>query len=203
MQTEKALSQKFIQYLKEHGYPEESIVCEWKIGNYRVDLAIIDIQTKKVMAIYEFKNSNYKNSNIVYNQMVKFLDEIGDYTIPAYIVYDYDNEYGFSVKKIEINNEKNIGNDIPNYKILQNSFNNGYIIQKQKEKEKVKDKLNIVCIIMSVLVTIVLILDLLGYIDMTTNRIILLGTSIGLFIFPFAKSIKILGIEVERKNTNK
>ena len=127
MQTEKALSQKFIQYLKEHGYPEESIVCEWKIRNYRVDLAIIDIQTKKVMAIYEFKNSNYKNSNIAYNQIVKFLDEIGDYTIPAYIVYDYNNEYGFSVKKIEVNSEKNIGNDIPNYKILQNSFNNGYM----------------------------------------------------------------------------
>lgn len=203
MQTERALSQKFIQYLKEHGYPEESIVCEWKIKNYRVDLAIIDIQTKKVMAIYEFKNSNYKNSNIGYNQILKFLDEIGDYTIPAYIVYDYDNEYGFNVKKVEINNEKNIGYDIPNYKILKNSFDSGYIIQKEKEKEKVKDNLNIVCVIMSIIVFIVLILDLLGYIDMTTNRIILLGTSIGLFVFPFAKSIKILGIEVERKNTKK
>ena len=206
MEIEKDLSQKFIRYLKEHGYPEESIVCEWKVKNFRVDLAIIDIQTKKVMAIYEFKNYNYKNSDFAYNHILKALGEIGDYSIPAYIVFNDVNELGFVVKKLEVdrNSEKdivvNIDYNIPNYKILQNSFDNGYVIQKTKEKENIKDKLGIISIFLAIIVVIILVLDILGKITMTTNRIILLGISIGLFLFPSIKSMKILGIEIEKKN---
>lgn len=199
MQIERDLTNRFIQYLIEHGYPEESIVCEWKIKNYRVDIAIIDVQTKQVMAIYEIKNRNYNKSDMVYNQMKKYLDEIGDYTIPAYIVYNSHNELGFTVKKVEIDYEKNIGKDVPNYATIQNSFNSGYVIQKTKEKEKLKDNLNIICVCTSLFVMLLLIFDIVGWIEMTTNRIILLGISIGLFIFQFLKSIKILGVEIEKK----
>ena len=205
MEGNKDLSQKFIQYLKEHGYPEESIVCEWKIKEYRVDLAIIDIQTKNVMAIYEFKNHNYRNNIFVYEHMLKALGEIGDYSIPAYIVFDDDNEPGFFVRKIETN--KNFKNDnipnievsVPNYRILQNSFDSGYVIQKTKEKDSVKDTLGKISIILGILVAIVLILDMIGIINMTTNRLILLGIMIGLFLFPSVQNVKILGIEIEKK----
>lgn len=42
MELEKDVMKRFIEYLKEHGYPENSLATEYRIGKkHRVDLVVL------------------------------------------------------------------------------------------------------------------------------------------------------------------
>ena len=53
--TERNLIIRLKNYLLKHGYPEESILIEYKIGRYRADLVVIDTQTNIPIQIFELK----------------------------------------------------------------------------------------------------------------------------------------------------
>jgi len=54
---EKDLLFSLIKYLTSHGYPEEALALEWKVGQkYRVDLAVIEPVTNKPIALFELKS---------------------------------------------------------------------------------------------------------------------------------------------------
>lgn len=204
MQIEKDLSEKFIKYLLEHGYPQKSIVTEWKVGNFRVDIAILDTTTKKVMAIYEFKNREI-DARMAKVQLLKYVEAIGDYTIPIYVIYNGDNEFGFVVEKVEYTENDLVRKKtiIPNYELIQNSFDSGYVKDKLNKKEKKINEISIICWISVTIASIFLLLDIFNILEMTINRLILIGIIIGSLLFPYLNYIKIFGIEAEHKQKMK
>ena len=196
METERVLIEKFVKYLKQNGYPEESMIYDMRLNNYFIDLAIIDIRTGELMTIFEFANYNRKVNSIPYfSRLIKGFKE---YNIPIYVVYNEENKTGFIIERID-GLQENIDNEIISYKNLQSRVTSIYFLEKEKEKNKIKDKLDFLCIIIGIIVLMLFILDVTGFIVMTLNRIILLSIIIGFFIFPFLQSIKILGVEIERK----
>lgn len=196
METEKELIKKFIKYLKQNGYPDESLLYDLKLNNCFIDLAIIDIQTKKIMALFEIVNHNKKINCVSY--FSRLIKEFKEYDIPIYAVYNEKNENGFIVERIDVA-QKYIENEVISFKNIQNSFTSIYFWKKEKEKTKIKDKLDFLCIIIGIVILILFILDITGIVSMTLNRIILLSIMIGFFVFPFLQSIKVLGVEIERK----
>jgi len=56
----------------------------------------------------------------------------------------------------------------------------------------------IICISLSVILTSVLIIDFIGLLEITINRLIIIGIITALLVIPYANKIKFLGIEWER-----
>ena len=196
METERVLIEKFVKYLKQNGYPEESMIYDMRLNNYFIDLAIIDIRTGDLMTIFEFVNYERKVNSVPY--FSRLIKGFKAYNIPIYVVYNEENETSFIIERIDGVHET-MNNEIISYKNLQSRVISIYFLEKEKEKNKIKDKLDFLCIIIGIIVFLLFILDITGFIVMTLNRIILLSIIIGFFIFPFLQSIKILGVEIERK----
>lgn len=60
--VEKNLIENLKQYLISHGYPENSIITEYKLGKYRADLVVIDNETNSPMQLFELKSTNNKKT---------------------------------------------------------------------------------------------------------------------------------------------
>lgn len=207
MEIERTLADKFIRYLKKHGYPEESIVYEWKTGNVLVDIAILDIETRMPIALFELKSRNLiqQNKKMLEIQLQRYLENREELSAPFYLVYEADNRNGFVVQKVEKRGEEIIyvDSEVLDGGIMQNTFDSKWVKKKLDKKDKKIDSLEITSLVLGVGVAVILVLDMMGIIQMTTNRLILLGLIIGLILFRFLQSFKILGIEAERKGKRK
>lgn len=106
MEQEIELIKRFADFLIQYGYPEDSILIEWKLSaNQRVDMGVIDNLTKKPIALFEFKRQRRKESeNIEINQIKKYAETLGDTTIPLFMIFGSDNALGFDI--FCLNNEK-------------------------------------------------------------------------------------------------
>ena len=78
--TERNLIIRLKNYLLKHGYPEESILIEYKIGRYRADLVVIDTQTNIPIQIFELKAR--KNEQSI---------QMGKRQLESYMEYDKKN----------------------------------------------------------------------------------------------------------------
>jgi len=204
-------AKSFISYLKEHGYPEESIATEYKIGNNRIDIAVIDPKTKLPIQIFELKaRKNEAIRNMGKKQLQNYLSQLDNENVPAYLVFPSDNEPGFEIESVR--KSLNIDNEIvaeaqSSIISLNNRLNyignrNARISEKveivSKQKGKTINALNWICWLSCPIVLIIGILNYLKVLKLTAIDISFLASVIGLLIIPFASKLKILGIELER-----
>lgn len=209
MINESEMARNFIDYLKNNGYPEESITAEYAISeNIRADIVIIDPSTRIPVQLFELKKIKNK-STIDYGikQIKASLSQLENKNIPAYIVFPSDeDDHNFeiidmnSIKPIEespINQAIN-KSTILNYKAQKNArINEEANIVKGKKKTTL-DIFSFICWFIAFCLVLVIIMTKLKMFSIDANDMIIIGAIIALVLMPFASKLKVLGIEFER-----
>jgi molybdopterin-guanine dinucleotide biosynthesis protein A len=98
METEKDTLNALLGYLEQHGYPKDSLALEYKAGNFRVDLAVIDPKTDILIQIFEIKNKKDEQAiNDARLRLKSILTALKSSGIPAYLVFPKDTPPFFEV----------------------------------------------------------------------------------------------------------
>ncbi|MDD5569650.1 MAG: type I restriction enzyme HsdR N-terminal domain-containing protein [Bacteroidales bacterium] len=203
MERDLDILKRVTDFLIQHGYPEESIMLEWKVSSkYRVDMAVIDNISKRPVALFEFKRQRRKESeNIAIEQLKKYAEILGDDTIPLYLVFGADNTEGFEIYFLTEDNGKEVLKlipTIPQFRNLKNSFLSKAVSKNEKDKKKFFNWFRFICWFLASIIFLLLYFDFKGCISITTERLGIIAIIIGLVIVPFARKLKILGLEFER-----
>lgn len=198
MERDERTINEVIQFLLSHGYPEDSIVTEWNIrGRYYVDLAVIDPETKKPVALFEFKRERTtKSMGMALHQLKTYSSILGDETIPLYAVFGTDGEPPFEIYHFPKGLKRGEYHPARVSKVPDLSTLN--IRRIRRNRDKIFNFFLAICWILAIIVTILLYFDFTGDIDISTQRLTLIGIIIALFLIPFASKLKILGFEFER-----
>jgi hypothetical protein len=203
MEKEIDVSKRLAEYLIQHGYPEDSIILEWKISDrYWVDLAVIDNMSKKPVALFESKRQRNKRSETIsIEQLKKYSDVIGDKTIPLYLVFGADNADGFEMFFLGVEDAKEVLKPIqtiPQFKNLMNNFLSKAVTKNEREKQSTFNWFKFICWLLAFLIAFLLFFDFNGCLSITPERLGMIAIIIGLVIVPFARKLSILGLEFER-----
>jgi hypothetical protein len=206
MHIEMETAQNFINYLKSHGYPENTIAVEYLIDKkYRVDVAVLDLDKNIPIQLFEIKSQkNNDNIRIGIEQLIKFRSNLNNSNIPSYLVFPIEREPYFEVINIDayMYNRKAVENE---NLILQMNFKAQRVariaeessIIKQK-KEKIVDTFKIACWAIAFFMICIGILSNRKIITLNATDLTFLGVVIVLILLPFASKLKILGVEFER-----
>lgn len=202
MEKEDNLILNFIEYLKSHGYPDNSLIFEYTIANrYQVDLAVIEPKTKEIIALFEFKKiKDERTEAIALEQLSRIYKDIDDKSIQLYLVYGKDGIPPFEIYNLK--QEDKTLNLVPvrisDYLISKNTKYSKILTNNKKNRVKFNNILLFICIVLSAILITLLVLDFIGFIEITINRLIIIGITVALIIIPFANKIRFLGIEWER-----
>ena len=208
MERDEELLDIVVSYLISHGYPEESIILEWKISDrYRVDLAILDNKSKTPIALFEFKRQkNRGTENMAIAQLKTYTNALGDNTIPCYIVFGIDTEPLFELYYLT----KEEGKDylkqivqIPSFSNFKNNYISKTIAKTTQEKKTTFNWFKAICWILALIIALLLYMDFQGCIELSAERLGIIAIIVGLIIVPFARKLSILGLEFERLQDEK
>ena len=218
MRENEAINQ-FTKELERIGFPKESIVQEYAVKNAilqgRIDIAIVDRVTNKVLAIFEVKvvREEMRKSLLpsAKNQLIKYKDILCDTQIPAYIVLaTSDNCFEIYMFRTgtDVNEEKDdllkiTINDIIPYVSLSAGSRSNAKEAISSEIKKETDKFRVVCWSFAACSLLAAILDNFHIISISTTQLTLFGVAIALIIIPFSNKLKILGVEFERLTDEK
>lgn len=208
MELEKDVMIRFIEYLKEHGYPQNSLATEYRIGEkYRADLVVIDPITSIPIMIFELKSR--KSQQLIERgkeQLRMYLKELPDSTIPAYLVFPKENPPYFEVLRINSNEYNN--DELETIESIDyGSQRIARLSEKAKDvemkKKDVMDKFQWIAWVLAFLIAVLLIFKKVFAFSLDTVDLTLIGGVVGLVMIPFASKIKFIGIEFERLNKAK
>lgn len=206
MELDKDLLIAVINFLLQHGYPKDSLVMEWPIGQrYRADLAVVDPDTNKAIALFEFKRvKNPDSIKMALRQLEAYTTAMGDDQVPTYVVFGKEGDEPFEIYHIEkgVDDKETLSSvalkKIPDFSIFKNSKIRKSIEQAEKERERAIDYFLIICWILAIGGIVLLVVDFMGLIKITAERLSLIFLIMILFVIPFASKLKILGVEYER-----
>ena len=206
---------QFIKELERIEFPKESIVQEYAVRNAcsqgRIDIAIVDWLTNKVLAIFEVKvlrNSEMRRRALesAKSQLIKYRKILDDTQIPAYIVLTADEDdfevYMFRTGT-DVDEERDdlleitINDIIPYVSLSAGSRSNAKEVV-SSEIKKETDKFRLCCWILAACSLLAAILDNIQFISISSTQLTLFGVAVALVIIPFANKLKILGVEFER-----
>ncbi len=190
---------RFIDYLIMHGYPESSIAVEYEIGkNTRVDIAILDTKTNLPIQLFELKSrKNQQMIEMGKRQISKYKQLLGNKNIPTYLVFPESIKPYFSILDISDTENENTMSSL-NYKGQKNSRIAEEVREIKHKKERTIDNFKIICWILAVIVLFIALLNKYCSFNISAIDLTLLGLIIGLVLIPFASKLKILGVEFER-----
>lgn len=206
MQLERYTAEKFIKYLKAHGYPESSIAVEYQLdGRYMVDIAILDMNKNIPIQLFEIKSEKSPEMiKIGKEQLKKHLSFLKNKNIPTYLVFPKGKEPFFDIVNINTSyilhrqeiNENNTF--VLNYHAQRNARIAEEVENVKNKKENVVDNFKVTCWILAFIALIIGILVKLKIFGLDTTDLIIISIVIALILVPFASKLKILGIEFER-----
>jgi len=211
MERDEDLLLSLIGFLLAHGYPKESLVIEWPIDKrYRADLAVIDPDTNKALALFELKRRKTNDSlKMALKQLETFSKALGDEQVPTYAVFGKDGDPPFEIFYLpkpgfEESEAELIGtNKVPDFSTFKISKITKTIAQTLEKRKATLNSFQILCWIAAFFASVLLLLDFLNILDITPERLALIGIIVGLIVIPFASKLKILGIEFERLTEKK
>jgi len=215
MERDEDLLISLINFLLAHGYPKDSLAMEWPIGGkYRVDLAVIDPDTNKAVALFELKRKETEESlSMAYKQLLSYSKALGVETVPLYAVFGKKGDPPFNIYYLQ--KEKTKERDlqpyqvkkVPDFSIFKSSKVRQAISQTAAKRATVFNWFQFVCWIMALIVAVLLALNFLKKLEISPEQLTLICVIVALIITPFASELKILGIEfkrlTERKNSDK
>ena len=201
----------FIAFLIDSGYPEDSLAMEWSVDDkYQVDLAVIDPDTSKVIALFEVSEEKSKASwNDAAQQLKVYTKALGDDQIPIFVAFSVEGEPPFEVYRLrrEVSDEdeiRSIGvSEVPNFSVLKRGKISEAVSKTERRRETTQRNFQIGCWSGALVVLVLLILDFCSVLDITTERLALIGVVAALIIIPFASELSILGIEFKRLTEKK
>ncbi len=202
--VEKNLIENLKQYLIRHGYPENSMIAEYKLGKYRADLVVIDIETNSPMQLFELKsNNNKRNVDMGRQQLSKFLQEARKLNadVIGYLVFPNDNSPFFKIINPETESTKKDNFDL-NYQdqIVRSRSAKTEIIKTKKVEtvDEFKKKINILLEVLS----IIFVLDVLEILNLNNIHLYLILIMILLYVLPYYEEIKIFNFELKKKQSD-
>ncbi len=208
MELEPDLAKRFIQYLLEHNYPQESIATEFRIDDYhRVDVAVIDPKYKSPIQIFEFIRRKYENQlGIELAQLRKYRKILNNGDIPAYLVLPKESTPFFEIISIDENltgthkNTKIHHGLTLNYGFQKAARSSETLNKIKKNKRSAVNKFQWACWTLALLLSILFGVVKIKPLTIEANDLALIGGIAGLIVIPFSNRIKILGIEFEREH---
>ncbi len=202
--TERNLIENLKQYLIDHGYPAQSIISEYKLGQYRADLVIIDTETNTPIQLFELKSSQNKNLiNMGKQQLAKFLHEARKLNadVIGYLVVPSQNSPFFKIINSETEDIRKDNIDL-NYKDQVNrSRSSRTEILKTKKAETVDEFKKKIRILLYGLL-IIFLLDALEILKINNIRFYLIIMIAILYILPYYEEIKIFNLELKKTHNN-
>ncbi|MBB6497775.1 hypothetical protein [Methanococcus maripaludis] len=203
---------KLKRYLIRHGYPKESLALEFKMGRYRVDLAVIDPSLNIPVQIFEIKtDEKFLDQGI--GQARRFrseLNRMGKLDVPIYLVFPKKEEPGFKIINVDKYSKEVQDIDLSSTDLSMLDYNlqkTGRISEKISEtsdkREDTADHFKYTCWILGVIVSILFLLDYFGKMPFEISKIPLLVIAIGLFLMPYGSKLKLIGMEFERLKQSK
>lgn len=206
MSNDSQMFNEFIQYLINHGYPKSSLALEWSMEKYKADLAVLDIETNEVIALFFIKNKkSLGNLHHEKEQFKNMVIAMRKKNIPTYVV-NLESRGNFYIEKVSMNEVEfqpnkiftyNISDQFISYEILKNSRQNALVKEKMEEQEGVSLWIWYLSWTIALALIIFLIIDLIGNICLETKHLILLGGISGFLLFPFIKKLRIANFEIE------
>lgn len=202
--VEKNLIENLKQYLISHGYPENSIITEYKLGKYRADLVVIDNETNSPMQLFELKSTNNKKFiEMGKIQLNKFLLEARKLNadVIGYLVVPTNKVPFFKIinPEIENTNKNSVDLNYQNQVVRSRSAKTEIIKTKKVETvDEFKKKINILLFVLS----IIFVLDNYCFLELNNIRFYLILIMIVLYILPYYEEIKIFNLELKKKHIN-
>ena len=208
MEKDEELQDIVVAYLVSHGYPEESIILEWKISDkYRVDLAVLDNNSKSPIALFEFKrHRDQRTENMAIEQLKTYANVLGDNTIPCYVVFGHELDPYFELfflTKVDGKDSLKPIVQVPSFTNVKNNSISKNIAKTTKEKKRTFNWFKFICWILALLIALLLFFDFNGCIVISAERLGIIAIIVGLIIVPFARKLSILGLEFERLQDDK
>ncbi|MBO4914177.1 MAG: hypothetical protein J5449_03140 [Oscillospiraceae bacterium] len=215
MELYKNTEEAFVNYLKRHGYPDESISLEWGTTQCAIDIAVLASDLITPVAVYEIKGR--KTPEIIrkgidqLKRAVKFFD----ITVSCNLVFGSDNATGFEV----IDVTKNVYNDEPiniseimeshplkkpiSYGIMQAGATSKAISKRIKNKQEKIDRIKWLCwLLFPLLAIVLLLLDAFGKYQITALRLAVIGATVVIILIPFFSEITLKDVTFKRKSGN-
>lgn len=196
-----------IDYLMSHGYPPESLAIEYPSGCRRADLAVVDPETSELVAVFELKRErNPQSEKFGRQQLRSYLREVGNPAVPTYLVFDKVGSPPFEIVRIRLGSEEEAVPPAavapPDFGVLQHSRRSSVVAEKKREKRRALDAFLITCWICALACLVVLVFDVSTSFEMSEKQLVLFGSVVALILIPFARKLKILGVEFERLRKN-
>lgn len=203
----------FIKYLKEHGYPEDSIITEYPIGSadqmIRIDIAILDKKQNIFIQLFELKLTKEKYSiERGIAQLRTYRSILKDENIPSFLVFPKETSPYFEIIDID---SKKIAESIEyvrtdgeeyielNYVPQRNMRVYTYTQRAKQEKDDAIGRFKWMCLIFSAIMLLLGVLtSIIDCFKIRSAGLALIGFSVVLFLVPYASKIKWLGFEYER-----
>ncbi len=198
------LVKMFKERLLQLGYPQESIISEYKLGRYRADIVIIDIKTETPIQLFELKtNKNIQTINMAKLQLKNYLDEakkinadvIGYLILPStdgthFDVMQFDGENDFIKNEMNFNYTDQVNRSRSTKTELLNN-------KKRDAVDGLKGKVNKLLVSFGAL----FIFDVLKIIEITNIRFYLLVAISIFYVLPDYEEIKIFNLELKKHST--
>lgn len=212
MELYKNTEDAFINYLKRHGYPDESILLEWGTPKCAIDIAVLADDRVTPIAIFEIKGKKTPNTIRTGIAHLKRAANAFDITAPCSLVFGTDSALGFEVVDVTeyvYNSDEVDISDImaPNplrepvsYNNLQAGSTSKNISRSIKKKQEKIDHIKWFCwLIFPLIALALLLLDAFGVYQITTLRLTVVGAAAILVLIPFFSEVSLKDFTFKRK----
>lgn len=207
--TEYDFELSVVNKLIDAGYPKDAIVTDWRSKNRRIDIVVLDVDTKIPLMIIECKTQSgqYKYDALVSN--LRSYRNCFDYPVRVFVAFVGNTGVEFYDFTDEVNDSSRLSSEfkpvtIPNYDSLRIGAESKYLNTQKKKRKTYINGLKAVCWgIIPALVIMFFLLDAFTSYHLTTERLILLGGLLLSIMLPFFGEIKVGDITLSNKRKNK
>lgn len=213
MELHRNTTEAFIDYLKKHNYPDNSIVLEWGNKYCSFDIAIMADDLVTPVALFEIKGRKTRETISRGIQQLKRATQMLDISVPCSLVFGTNKPPYFEVFEISdaiyndvtINHEELLYEHTSSYPVSYENMIGGattkVLTQKQEKKRKKIDKMKPICwFVLPIIALFFQLLDAIGVYELTTPRLIFLGAVVILILLPFFSEITLKDFSFKRKN---
>ena len=203
-------------FLRERGYPEDSIVPEARVESksgkrvFRPDFLIVDPQREERLAIIEAKAIDLGKSRCsVQDQLLGYSNALAEPATETFLVTPGVNGTDLAFHRLSEDGELEEfpASDFPRFPaLIANKLAAGKKSVEQKQKEAADDfkqRCSWIAAIAFLLVVLDFFLDMKKMEVLNPERLTVLGAISLLLVVPYAAKLKVLGLEWERYNVRR
>lgn len=204
MINEMKILNQVTEELRLHGYPQKSIVLNYRINGCSFDIAVLDTDTSLPLMLIECKSDIKSKENIkrTFDRIIKSIND--DNTIQVWLVLANSNtepDY-YNITAILDNHNLSLQDfivtEIPYYFNLKDEIKSTQIIAQKKRKKRYINGLKVICwIVFPIIGVAIILLDIFSCFTLKTEYLFLMGGLSVAVLIPFFREIKIGEIELK------